>query len=197
VSDGEELTDVPAGKMATVITHLEMTALPDLPDAPLPDGITLQHFVKPDLTWYRDLQRRVGEPWLWYLRPAMDDAALSAIIHDDRVEVHALMADGRAEGIVELDKRVPGEVELAYFGVTPAMIGRGTGRAMMTATLRLAFADDPKRVWVHTCTADHPAALGFYLRSGFRATKRQFGLDDDPRAIGVLPVDAAPHIPFI
>ena len=193
----DPMIPVPPGKMAVVETSLEMTARPDPAPSPLPAGMTLARVEKPDLDWYRDLQRRVGEPWLWYLRPSMDDATLAAIIHDPRVAVHALMVEGKAEGIVELDFRQPGEVELAYFGLTPAMVGKGLGRAMMTAALALAWAGAPKRLWVHTCTADHPSALGFYIRSGFRPFKRTIGIDDDPRLTGVLPREAAPHLPII
>jgi hypothetical protein len=31
-----------------------------------------------------------------------------------------------------------------------------------------AFAWAARRVWVHTCTHDHPNALNNYLKSGFR-----------------------------
>ena len=49
-------SDVPAGKIAAVITHLEMTARP----APRPDPAgawTLRHVDAPALDWYRDLYR--------------------------------------------------------------------------------------------------------------------------------------------
>ncbi len=191
------LFPVPAGKVAVVVTSLEMTTRPALAELPLPDGISLRHVAAPDLSWYRDLQRRVGEPWLWYLRASLDDDALAAIVHDRDVAVHALMVGERAEGIVELDFRVPGEVELAYFGLTPAMVGRGLGRALMATTLRIAWERSPRRVWVHTCTADHPSALGFYIRSGFRPFARQVEIDDDPRVLGVLPRAVAQHVPII
>jgi hypothetical protein len=50
---------------------------------------------------------------------------------------------------------------------------------------------------VHTCTLDHPAALGFYRRHGFVPTKRTIETFPDPRLLGVLPADAAPHIPCL
>ena len=53
-------SDVPAGKIAAVVTHLEMTACP----APRPDPAgawTLRRVEMPPLDWFRDLYRRVGE----------------------------------------------------------------------------------------------------------------------------------------
>jgi ribosomal protein S18 acetylase RimI-like enzyme len=52
-------------------------------------------------------------------------------------------------------------------------------------------------VWVHTCTLDHPSALGFYRRHGFTAIGRAVETFTDPRVLGVLPMDAAPQIPLL
>jgi hypothetical protein len=49
---------------------------------------------------------------------------------------------------------------------------------------------------LHTCTLDHPRAVPFYLRSGFRPFKREIEIFDDPRALGKLPRDAAPDVPL-
>ena len=53
------------------------------------------------------------------------------------------------------------------------------------------------RVWLHTCNLDSPAALGFYIKCGFRPYKRAIEVADDPRLRGILPEDAAPQIPII
>ena len=63
-------SDVPAGKIAAVVTHLEMTARP----APRPDPAgawTLRRVEIRALDWFRDLYRRVGEEWLWFSRLRM------------------------------------------------------------------------------------------------------------------------------
>jgi hypothetical protein len=65
-------SDVPAGKIAAVVTHLEMTQRPALPPA-RPGPWTLREVERPDLAWYRDLYRRVGEEWLWFSRIRASD----------------------------------------------------------------------------------------------------------------------------
>src|SRR5271163_1051797 len=95
-------SDVPAGKVAAVVTHLEMTARPPLrPDPPGP--WTLRKVETPDLGWFRDLDRRVGEEWLWFSRARMADAKLAGIIQSPLVEIYALVHEGRDEGLIELD----------------------------------------------------------------------------------------------
>jgi GNAT superfamily N-acetyltransferase len=189
-------SDVPHGKLAAVVTHLEMTARPARRDDP--QGVwTLRKVDAPALSWYRDLFRRVGEAWLWFSRARMSDVELVAIISAPGIEVYALSVNGRDEGLFELDFREPGQCELVYFGVTGGLIGTGAARFMMNRALELAWSHDISRVWVHTCTFDHPSAVAFYQRSGFRPFRRQVEIADDPRLDGTAPRDAASHVPII
>jgi hypothetical protein len=77
------------------------------------------------------------------------------------------------------------------------MVGTGAGRWLMTQAIELASRHAPRRLWVHTCTLDDPAALPFYVRSGFRAYKRAVEVADDPRLLGLLPESAASWLPLI
>jgi hypothetical protein len=67
----------------------------------------------------------------------------------------------------------------------------------MGQALALAWRQGITRVWVHTCTLDHPAALAFYQRHGFVPYKRTIETFADPRTIGALPADSAPQIPCL
>ncbi|MHC2622667.1 GNAT superfamily N-acetyltransferase [Bradyrhizobium huanghuaihaiense] len=189
-------SDVPAAKIAAVVTHLEMTAPPARRADP-PGSWTLRKIDTPAPDWYRDIYRRVGEDWLWFSRARMSDTELAAIIHAPGIELYALAVDGRDEGLLELDLRQPGHCELVYFGVTGSLIGTGAARFLMNRTLELAWSRDVRRVWVHTCTFDHPSAVAFYQRSGFRPFHRQIEVADDPRLDGTAPRDAARHVPII
>jgi GNAT superfamily N-acetyltransferase len=190
-------TDIPAGRIAAVVTWLEMRApAPARPEVESP-GWTLTRERQADLAWYRDLFRRVGEEWLWFSRLTMTDAELAAIVHDPRIEVYALWQNGRAEGLLELDFREAGACELVFLGLTPALVGTGAGRWMMNRAIASAWAQPIERFQVHTCTLDHPAAMAFYLRSGFAAIRRQIEIAVDPRLTGLAAITAAPHAPII
>ena len=189
-------SDVPAGKIAAVVTHLEMTERPALAPDPL-GAWSLRRVETPDLDWFRDLYRRIGEEWLWFSRMRMRDAELAAILHSPLVEIYALVHEGRDEGLLELDFCEASQCELAFFGVTANLIGSGAGRWLMNRALELAWSREVARVWVHTCTFDHPSALAFYQRSGFRPFRRQVEIADDPRLDGTAPRGAAKHVPIV
>ena len=189
-------SDVPRGKIAAVVTHLEMTERAVLPSDP-PGTWTLRRVETPALDWYRELYRRVGEEWLWFSRTQMSDAELAAIVQAPLVEAYALQQDGRDEGLLELDFREAGQCEIAFFGVTAKLIGSGAGRWLMNRALEIAWSHPLTRLWLHTCTFDHPAALAFYRRSGFRPFRRQVEVVNDPRLDGTVPRDVARHVPVI
>lgn len=191
------LIPVDPGELATIVTTLEMTRRPPL--RPLPASpLRLVRWERPDPAKYRALFRRVGGPWLWYSRLAMDDAALTAIIHDPGVQVHAVLDRAGIEiGLLELDRRHAGACELSYFGLVPELAGKGHGRWLMAEAMARAWGPGVSRVWVHTCTLDHPSALGFYRAQGFVAVRRTIETFPDPRALGLLPVEAGAHIPYL
>lgn len=190
-------TPIAAGDLATVVTHLEMQERPKarpLKAAPL----RLKRWNAPTAANYRLLYRRVGEPWLWFSRLVMADAELEAIIHDPMVEVFAVLdSQGLEVGLLELDFRTAQTCEIAFFGLIPALTGKGFGGWMMAQALMRSWRPDVQRVWLHSCTLDDPRALGFYIRQGFVATGREIETLPDPRLTGVIPRDCAPHVPLI
>ncbi|WP_107817520.1 GNAT family N-acetyltransferase [Celeribacter persicus] len=194
--------DLPTGKLAAVVTYLEMFARPAPRSVPEQPGLELVRHEAPTLDWYRALYRRIGEDWLWFSRMYMEDAKLSAILTDPNVEVYSVRKEGVDLGLLELDFRDPDNTELAFFGLDTGLIGGGTGRWLMEHALDKAFAPSTKRppikrFFVHTCTLDSPQAVGFYIRSGFKPYGRAIEVMDDPRMNGPLSETAAPQIPLI
>lgn len=191
------LTPVPNDQLATVVTTLEMTRRPPLRPTP-PTPLRLIQWDRPDLDKYRALFRRVGGPWLWYSRLTMEDATLADIVHDPGISVFAAIdRTGIEVGMLELDHRHAGTCELSYFGLVPELAGQGHGRWLMAEALTRAWRATVLRVWVHTCTLDHPSALNFYRAQGFLPVKRTVETFPDPRVLGLLPEDFAPHIPLL
>ena len=133
---------------------------------------------------------------MWFSRLRLSEAALGAAITDPGVEVYAVECQGRAEGLLELDSRDGESCELAYFGLTPALIGQGVGRALMNFAIERAFSRPITRFHVHTCQLDSPQALGFYRRAGFTPVRQSVEVSDDPRLTGDLPPEAGSHVPI-
>ncbi|PTS86145.1 GNAT family N-acetyltransferase [Sphingomonas sp. HMWF008] len=191
------LTPVSDDEVATIVTTLEMRTRPAL--RPLPSSpLRLVAWDRPSVEKYRALFRRVGAPWLWFSRLVMAEHQLLDIIHDPKVALFAAVDHAGIEvGMLELDFREPRTCELSYFALIPELAGKGLGRWLMAEALSRAWVKGIDRVWVHTCTLDHPSALNFYRAQGFVAIGRTVETFPDPRLTGHLPPDAAPQIPLL
>jgi GNAT superfamily N-acetyltransferase len=187
---------LPPNCTANVVTCLEMLAPPPARPAPsAPPGVAVERWEAPELDAYRALYRQVGDEWLWFSHLEMSDAELRRTLDDPLLEVYALSRDGERIGLLELDFREAGTCELLYFGIAGPAIGQGLGRLLMHHAIARAWAAPIRRFWVHTCTFDHPGAVAFYRRSGFRPYATFVEVHEDPRLTFDLPRDAAPHVP--
>ena len=184
-----------ADELAAVVTYLEMRQPSRRPVPPSP--LSLRRIEQPRASDYRDLFRRVGARWLWFSRLIMSDETLEAIVRHPLVALYAVQHAGNDAGMLKLDFRQPGECELAFLGLVPELAGQGHGRWLLAEALRLAWRDGVRRVHVHTCSLDHPAALRAYERAGFSACKRSVERFPDPRLLGILPPDCAPQVPLL
>lgn len=198
---GRGYHNVEPGDLACIVTALEMRD----PSAGLrrltPEGDVPVQLVRwKDCTpeKYRTLYRRIGGPWLWWSRLPLDDAQLAEVIDDPRVHIYAVVDRTRVEvGILELDFRVEGECEIAFFGLIPGATGKGLGQWLMRKALQMAWVPGIARVWLHSCTTDDPRAVPFYMNQGFVPFARFVEVYRDPRLCDLYPEGSAQQIPLI
>lgn len=174
------------GCIDVVVTHLEMTAQPTAPAAK-PPALKMAVLKVDDMSvaYYRFLYAEIGRDWTWYERRAMSDTELAAHLQEKGVEVYVLHVGGHPAGYVEFDQRgLPAEVELRYFGLLPQFIGRGLGPWLLDWAIREGWRHAPQRLYVNTCTLDHPRALAMYQRAGFTPFRQETKTIRDPRPFG-------------
>lgn len=189
--------DLPPGKLANVVTCLEMHAPPQRALTPFPADLTLKRTNAHDLAGHRALFNAVGRDLMWFSRLIMKDEDLASILGNPAIESYTLLRGSEVLGMLELNFADLPNCELAFYGLVPSAIGKGLGRALMDEAIRRAWANPIKRFWVHTCTFDAPQALPFYVRSGFTPYARMVEIHDDPRLLGKLARDASPQVPLI
>jgi len=186
------------GHLSVTITFLEMRDQPRPPPLPQPPGaLALVRADPPTVSFYRYLYDTVGEPWLWHERRRMGDAELAAAVADPRVEVYVLYVSGTPAGYIEIDRREAPVADLAYFGLVPEFIGLKLGPWLLDWGIRRAWQDGTTILLVNTCTFDHPKALPLYRSMGFEPVREVTRTVRDPRADGVIPRHAAPHVPMV
>ena len=155
-----ELVDV-------TVYYLEMLACPQRVVQPPRNGLTVLRIASPSVPYYRFLYDAVGRGYHWLSRRKMSDAELASILGDPARELYVLHVAGSPAGFSELDRRKPDDLELVQFGLMPEFTQQGLGKWFLHWTLEKAWSCEPKRLWLHTCTLDHSAAVPLYEQAGF------------------------------
>jgi GNAT superfamily N-acetyltransferase len=155
-------------------TYLEMRSPGDLrPKAMPPDLPRLERIESCPGSFFRYLYAEVGRGYHWTDRLSWTDDQVRAHIANPAVSLWLLTSGAAPAGYFELRVCGDGSIEIAYFGLLPEFVGRGWGGHLLTLAVETAWARKPDRVWLHTCTLDHPAALPNYLSRGFRQVREE------------------------
>jgi GNAT superfamily N-acetyltransferase len=103
-----------------------------------------------------------------------------AYITSGALETWVAYVTGTPAGYFELELQANGNVEIVQLGLLPQFIGQGLGGALVSAAVRRAWAAGATRVWLHTCSFDHPYALNGYKARGFNIFKTVHAMQEVP-----------------
>ena len=156
---------------AVTVTFLEMHEPKVLP-APLANTHfeLLQKPIPP--TEYRKYYYGVGEKHFWLDRMVMADEVLIEKINADNVDIFLFYVGDEVAGYIEFVKEEK-YVEILYFGLMPAFIGKGYGKYFLQWVIATAWSYHPAWIQLNTCTLDHPNALGIYKKAGFTEVRTE------------------------
>jgi GNAT superfamily N-acetyltransferase len=152
-------------------TYLEMTSPTDL--VPVPGagpGVRLEPVRDCPWHFYRYLYVEVGRAYHWVDRLGWTEEQFRIWLAGPST-VWLLTVEGAPAGYFELRGHPDDSIEIAYFGLMPEFVGQGLGKYLLARAVEAAWAEKPSRVWLHTCTLDHPSALPNYLKRGFRKVR--------------------------
>jgi GNAT superfamily N-acetyltransferase len=99
----------------------------------------------------------------------MPESELRELLGGGLLSIYVLRnLPGHALGFCEFDLSAFPEIELKNFGLIPAAQGEGLGAWLLAVAVHEMWRSSPTRIWLHTDTWDHPAAIRVYERAGFR-----------------------------
>ncbi|HKT61412.1 MAG TPA: GNAT family N-acetyltransferase [Gemmatimonadales bacterium] len=162
--------------MPTLVTrtYLELRSPDELRAAPTPQPTPrIERVGECPPSFYRYLYTEVGRAFHWTDRLRWSDDTIRSHLATPGLTLWLLSWDAAPAGYFELKPHDDGSIEIAYFGLLPEYFGRGWGKYLLTEAVREAWRSGPSRVWLHTCTLDHPAALPNYLQRGFTPVREE------------------------
>ena len=169
--------------MLTDITtyHLEMTDPAALRPKPNPmQGLTIERVQQPSPEFNRFLYTAVGGDWYWTDQLPWTYQQWQEWVDRPEFQTWVAYVLGSPAGYFELIGQSGGNVEITSFGLLPAYIGRGLGGHLLTVAIEKAWQMGASRVWLHTCSLDHPGALANYCARGFQVFREETASEDVP-----------------
>ncbi len=156
-----------------VTSYLEMTSVDDLCPKAQISALEVNMSGVDQYQFNRFLYQFVGESWGWTDKLSWSDEQWQALVESESHQTWVAYCHGGIAGYYEL-LRDGDDVEILYFGLTEQFIGKGLGGDLLTRAIQSAWCwSGVSRVWVHTCTLDHPSALSNYQKRGFRVYKEE------------------------
>ena len=153
--------------------HLEMKRPEELqPKEADIDGLRIERVGIPSPELNRFLYVTVGHRWQWIDRLVWTEKDWTEWVERDELQTWVAYVKGTPAGYFELEFQ-DGNVEIAFFGLLPRFIGLGLGGHLLTEAIRRSWDMGATRVWVHTCTLDHPNALANYKARGLQIFREE------------------------
>ena len=160
--------------MSTRVFYLELRT-PDQFVSPTPVlPLSLELLDPPQPIKNREFYHLVGEKWEWSDRRTWSEQEWYDYAHHPELNTWLGVHEGEAIGYCEArwgnsGREVDeGDLEIVYFGLLPQHVNRGLRKSLLHHVVSACWAlPHTRRIWLHTCTKDHPNALPNYQKRGF------------------------------
>jgi len=129
---------------------------------------------KPTIDLCKFFYKEVGINFFWRDRLKWSDQDWLDYINSDFFKLYILKHNNKLAGYYELlYEPKTNSMEIPYFGIFKEFYGKKIGGYLLTEALSTSFKQKITKVWVHTCTLDHPNALKNYLARGMKIFKTE------------------------
>jgi GNAT superfamily N-acetyltransferase len=129
---------------------------------------------EPTVDFCKFLYKEVGKDFFWRDRLKWSDQDWLNYINNIFFKLYILKQNNELAGYYELlyDPKIS-SMEISYFGIFKEFFGKGIGGYLLTDAILNSYKHSINKVWVHTCTLDHPNALKNYLARGMKIFKTE------------------------
>ena len=129
---------------------------------------------KPSIDLCKFFYKEVGRDFFWRDRLKWSNQDWLDYVNNDFFKLYILKYNNRLAGYYELlyDPKT-NSMEIPYFGIFKEFYGKKIGGYLLTDALSTSFKQKITKVWVHTCTLDHPNALKNYVARGMKIFKTE------------------------
>ena len=152
--------------------YLEINSIKDLKTKAVPsESFSIKEEDKNNFALNKFFYKQIGKKHEWVDRLIWQDKNWMDYVSKENLKTIILRKENDIVGYFELlfDNN---DCEIAYLGILEEYIGKGYGGFLLSEAIRLGFTNS-RRIWVHTCSLDHPNALENYKSRGMKIFKTE------------------------
>jgi ribosomal protein S18 acetylase RimI-like enzyme len=155
--------------------YLEINFIKDLKETyNFPENHSINLVDPVDFQLNKFFYKNIGKNHHWVDRLVWTEKQWINYVSDKNVKTYVLKNEKDLAGYFELIlHQEKDEVEIAYLGLLKEYQNKKLGSYLLSAAIKNSFLDNPKRVWVHTCSLDHKNALSNYVARGMKIFKTE------------------------
>ena len=153
--------------------YLEIYSLNDLVESnPPTDELNIDFINPPNFQLNKFFYKNIGKNHRWNDRLVWNEKQWIEYTENKNVQTYVLKKKKDLVGYFELNIHQD-ETEIAYFGLLEEYHYKKLGSYLLSIAIKKSFFNNPKRVWVHTCSLDHKNALNNYISRGMKIFKTE------------------------
>lgn len=160
---------------------------------PFPEDVRWERVPGMTPEYARFLYGFIGGDWYWVDRLGWTRQQWVDDVTAPATEFWLLTGEGAPLGYAQIHAELEEDgahVEILHLGLAGSATGRGLGGRLLEHTIAAAWSLPERfelppvaRVWVHTCSLDHPSALANYRARGLEL----FRTDEDEKDVAARP----------
>lgn len=136
-------------------------------------GLEVRRVARPSAPYSWFLHQAVGTDFRWGGRDHWGQVEWTEWVNRPNLETWVAYIEGAPAGYAELARESDGSVRIHHFGLLPGFIGLGLGGRFLSIVIERAWELEPTRIWLSTCSHDHPHARKNYEARGFRVVEER------------------------
>ena len=155
--------------------YLEINTLQDLKEGNTPSEDYSLSLIDPtNFQLNKFFYKTIGKNHNWIDRLSWSEEKWISYVSSKNVNSYVFKQKNDLIGFFELIFHPENkETEIAYFGILEEYQNKKLGSFLLSEAIKKSFANNTKRVWVHTCSLDHKNALGNYISRGMKIFKTE------------------------
>ena len=155
--------------------YLEINSLTELNSSTVSSDDYLVKLINPvDFEINKFFYKNIGKKHHWVDRLSWTNEQWIKYTSDEKLKTYVLQKNNDLAGYFELISHTEtNEVEIAYLGLLEEYQNKKLGSYLLSSAIKNSFLNNPKRVWVHTCSLDHKNALSNYISRGMKIFKKE------------------------